>query len=51
MIGADTVARIIVSPSELPIGILTALAGGPVFLWLLRRKTTHARSDRGSNDA
>lgn len=51
MIGADTVARVIVSPSELPIGILTALAGGPVFLWLLRRKTTHARSDRGSNDA
>lgn len=34
---ADLVARIIVSPSELPIGILTALAGGPVFLWLLRR--------------
>lgn len=36
---ADVVARTIVSPSELPIGILTALAGGPVFLWLLKHRT------------
>ncbi len=34
---ADLAARTIVSPSELPIGILTALGGGPAFLWLLRR--------------
>ena len=51
MVGADTVARTIVSPSELPIGILTALAGGPVFLWLLRRKKAHMRYDRGSRHA
>lgn len=35
---ADIIARTSVSPAELPIGILTALIGGPVFLWLLRRK-------------
>jgi iron complex transport system permease protein len=35
---ADIVARTIVSPAELPIGVLTALIGGPIFLWLLRRK-------------
>jgi len=35
---ADLVARIAVSPSELPIGIVTALVGGPIFLWLVRRR-------------
>lgn len=35
---ADIVARIAVTPAELPIGILTAFIGGPVFLWLLRQK-------------
>jgi iron complex transport system permease protein len=32
---ADALARTIVSPAELPIGVLTALVGGPFFLWLL----------------
>lgn len=40
---ADLVARTIVSPSELPIGILTALAGGPAFLWLLRQGQRRGR--------
>ncbi|WP_370274894.1 FecCD family ABC transporter permease [Pararhodobacter marinus] len=35
---ADMVSRVIVAPAELPIGIVTALAGGPVFLWILLRK-------------
>lgn len=35
---ADLVARIIVSPAELPIGILTALIGAPVFLWMLLQR-------------
>ena len=35
--GADIVARTIAVPAELPIGVLTAVIGGPVFLWLLRR--------------
>lgn len=33
---ADLVARTVVAPAELPIGILTALLGAPFFLWLLR---------------
>lgn len=32
---ADLVARTVVVPAELPIGIVTALVGGPFFLWLL----------------
>lgn len=39
LIVADSVARTIVAPAELPIGILTALAGAPFFLWLLLRRT------------
>ena len=35
--GADTLARTVVAPAELPIGVLTALLGGPFFLWLLLR--------------
>ncbi len=31
----DALARTIVSPADLPIGVLTALVGGPFFLWLL----------------
>lgn len=31
----DAVGRTILSPAELPVGILTALLGGPFFLWLL----------------
>ncbi len=37
LILADTLARTVLSPSELPVGILTAFIGGPVFLFLLRR--------------
>lgn len=35
---ADLLARTIVAPAELPIGILTALLGTPVFLWILLRE-------------
>jgi len=34
---ADTIARAVLSPEELPVGIVTALAGAPFFLWVLRR--------------
>lgn len=34
---ADTLARTIVAPTQLPVGVLTALVGVPLFLWLLRR--------------
>lgn len=35
---ADLGARTLAAPAELPIGLLTALLGGPFFLWLLRRQ-------------
>jgi iron complex transport system permease protein len=35
---ADLGARTLAAPAELPIGLLTALIGGPFFLWLLRRQ-------------
>ena len=34
---ADTLARTIISPQQLPVGILTALIGVPLFLYLLKR--------------
>jgi len=34
---ADTLARTVVIPAEMPVGIITALIGAPVFLLLLRR--------------
>jgi ABC-type Fe3+-siderophore transport system permease subunit len=34
---ADTLARTIVVPTELPVGAMTAMAGAPVFIYLLRR--------------
>jgi len=37
MILADTIARTIIAPSEVPIGIITALLGAPFFLYLLRK--------------
>ena len=44
LIWADSLARMIISPAELPIGIITSLIGGPFFLWLLikNRHTTMA---------
>jgi iron complex transport system permease protein len=33
---ADTLARTVLSPAELPIGVVTALVGSPVFVWILR---------------
>lgn len=38
ILGADLVARNIVSPAEIPIGIVTALIGAPFFIWLLLKK-------------
>jgi iron complex transport system permease protein len=37
LIACDLVARTILAPVELPVGIVTALIGGPFFLWLLLR--------------
>lgn len=35
LMGADTIARTLISPAEIPVGIITALAGGPFFVYLL----------------
>lgn len=37
LLGADVIARTILAPRELPVGIVTAVFGAPFFLWLLRR--------------
>jgi iron complex transport system permease protein len=38
LIGCDLIARTLFSPVELPVGIVTAIIGGPFFLWLLVRR-------------
>lgn len=35
----DTLARTVIAPAEIPVGVITALLGGPFFLWLLLRGT------------
>lgn len=39
---ADTVARTVLGAGELPVGAITAIAGGPVFLLLLRRQQRYS---------
>ncbi len=34
----DTVARTLLAPGEIPVGVITAILGGPFFVWLLRSK-------------
>ncbi|MFI8435937.1 FecCD family ABC transporter permease [Streptomyces sp. NPDC079020] len=35
---ADLAARTVAAPQDIPVGVLTALTGGPFFLWMLRRR-------------
>ncbi|WP_034949091.1 FecCD family ABC transporter permease, partial [Erwinia oleae] len=35
---ADTIARTMVAPAEMPVGLLTSLLGAPWFLWLILRR-------------
>ncbi|WP_179032306.1 FecCD family ABC transporter permease [Paenibacillus kribbensis] len=39
VVWADVCARLVLAPQELPIGIVTAVCGGPFFVWLLRRSS------------
>jgi ABC-type Fe3+-siderophore transport system permease subunit len=39
LVGCDVLSRTVMAPVELPVGVITALIGGPFFLWLLVRKT------------
>jgi len=38
MVFTDTIARTVISPMEIPVGIITAIFGGPFFIYLLRSK-------------
>ncbi|MDK1347326.1 iron chelate uptake ABC transporter family permease subunit [Streptomyces sp. 378] len=40
LLGADVIGRIVARPSELQVGIVTAILGGPVFIFLVRRRRT-----------
>ncbi len=42
LIAADTVARTVIAPAELPIGVITALCGAPFFIYLLRWRGSEA---------
>ncbi len=35
LVGCDALARTLIAPAEMPVGIITALLGGPFFIWLL----------------
>ncbi len=39
LVWADTAARTVLGTTELPVGVVTAACGGPVFVWLLRRES------------
>ena len=43
LMAADVLARWVIAPQELPVGVLTAVLGGSYLLWLM-----HRRSRRGS---
>ena len=43
MVLADTISRTVLSPMEVPIGIIMALVGAPFFLYLLRRRRTEGK--------
>lgn len=38
LIWTDTAARTVFAPREIPVGVLTALVGAPLFAWILRRR-------------
>ncbi|MCH8933678.1 MAG: iron ABC transporter permease [Nitrospinae bacterium] len=38
LILCDTVGRTLIAPAEIPVGVITAMLGGPFFIWLLKRQ-------------
>jgi iron complex transport system permease protein len=38
LILCDTVGRTLIAPAEIPVGVITAMLGGPFFVWLLKRQ-------------
>jgi iron complex transport system permease protein len=39
LVGCDLIARTVLAPVEIPVGVVTAMVGGPFFLWLLVRRS------------
>jgi iron complex transport system permease protein len=37
----DTLSRILIAPAEIPVGVITALLGGPFFIWLLLKSSSN----------
>ncbi len=37
VVWVDVAARMVIAPEELPVGILTAVLGGPIFIYMLKR--------------
>lgn len=44
MVICDVIARLLIAPVVIPIGIVTGVLGAPFFLWLIRRSTSERRS-------
>nr|WP_203615472.1 iron chelate uptake ABC transporter family permease subunit [Streptomyces sp. SID13726] len=40
LLGSDVIGRVVARPAELQVGIVTAIVGGPVFIFLVRRRRT-----------
>lgn len=45
LVSVDVAARWVVAPSEIPVGVLTAILGTPFFIWLIRRRDAQALRD------
>jgi len=39
LLAADTLARNVVAPAELSVGVITAFCGAPFFVWVLRARS------------
>ncbi len=48
LVWADIAARVVAAPMEIPVGVLTALCGGPFFLWLMRRDARRSAEGGGA---
>ena len=42
LLAADTLARVVIAPAEIPVGVVTALVGAPFFVLLLARNKSRA---------
>jgi iron complex transport system permease protein len=48
LLAADLLARSLVAPQELPVGVITSLLGGGYLLWLMRRRAFDRLAERGA---